>query len=47
MLMIIGTAGSREKNIVSGITPAMNNSPTNTKTIFSVRSRSMASLLKQ
>ncbi len=26
-LIILGTAGSREKDIVSGITPALNNSP--------------------
>jgi hypothetical protein len=41
MLIIIGTAGSREKNIVSGTTPAVNNSPTTTNTIFSVRSLRM------
>jgi hypothetical protein len=29
-----GTAGSRKKNIVSGITPAVNNNPT-TNTVFS------------
>jgi hypothetical protein len=39
MLIMIGTAGSREKNIVSGTTPAMNNNPTRSKTIFSARSR--------
>src|SRR5271170_5093650 len=42
MLIIIGTAGSREKNIVSGITPAVNNSPTTTNTTFSARSRCIA-----
>src|SRR5262249_10357837 len=41
MLIIIGTAGSREKNIVSGITPAVNNNPTTTNTTFSARSRRM------
>src|SRR5215472_2533748 len=30
MLIIIATAGSREKNIVSGTTPAINNNPTTT-----------------
>src|SRR5467141_1882367 len=41
MLIIMGTAGSREKNIVSGTTPAVNNNPTTTNTIFSARSRRM------
>jgi hypothetical protein len=41
MLIIIGTAGSREKNIVSGTTPAVNNNPATTNTIFSARSRRM------
>src|SRR5208282_952674 len=41
MLIIIGTAGSREKNIVSGTTPAVNNNPTITSTTFSARSRFM------
>jgi hypothetical protein len=41
MLMIIDTAGSREKNTVSGMTPAVNSNPTTTNTIFSVRSRRM------
>src|SRR5205809_742189 len=41
MLIIIDTAGSREKNIVNGTTPAVNNNPTTTNTIFSARSRRM------
>src|SRR5579862_890022 len=41
MLMIIGTAGSREKNIVSGTNPAVNNNPTTTNAIFNSRSRNM------
>jgi len=45
MLIIIGTAGSREKNIVSGITPAANNNPTTTNTILNVRSRNMLTSL--
>ena len=34
MLIIIGTAGSREKNIVSGTTPAVNNSSTASNTPY-------------
>jgi hypothetical protein len=45
MLIIMGTAGSREKNIVSGTTPAVNNNPTTTNTIFSARSRTMLTSL--
>src|SRR6202050_276376 len=45
MLIIIGTAGSREKNIVSGITPAVNNNPTTTNTVFNARSRTMLTSL--
>ena len=41
MLIIIGTADYREKNIVSGTTPAVNNNPTTTNTILSARSRRM------
>jgi hypothetical protein len=37
----MGTEGSREKNIVSGTTPAVNNNPTSTSTIFSARFRFM------
>jgi hypothetical protein len=40
-LIIIDTAGSREKNNVSGITPAVNNSPTKPITIFSVPDRTI------
>jgi len=36
---VMGTAGSREKKIVSGTTPAVNNKPTTTNTILSARSR--------
>jgi eukaryotic-like serine/threonine-protein kinase len=36
MLINMGTAGSREKNIVSGITPAVNNNPTTTSTTFNI-----------
>src|SRR5437868_10249196 len=39
MLIIIGTAGSREKNTASVTTPAVNNNPTTINTIFSARSR--------
>src|SRR5580704_744880 len=45
MLIIIGTAGSREKNIVSATTPAVNNNPTITNTILSARSRRWLLLL--
>jgi hypothetical protein len=37
----MGTEGSREKNIVSRTTPAVNNNPTSTSTIFSARFRFM------
>src|SRR4029077_10036877 len=36
---------SRENNIVSGTTPAVNNNPTTTNTIFSARSRNMLTSL--
>src|ERR1700722_1292456 len=45
MLIIIDTAGSREKNIVSGITPAVNNNPTTTNTAFNAPSRTMLTSL--
>jgi hypothetical protein len=41
MLINMGTEGSREKNIVSGTTPAVNNNPTITNTAFNARSRIM------
>ena len=44
MLIIIATADSREKNVVRGTTPAVNNNPTATKPILSVRSRFMPSV---
>src|SRR5580700_762725 len=41
MLINMGTEGSRENNMVSGTTPAVNNNPTTTNTAFNVRSRTM------
>jgi hypothetical protein len=39
MLIIMATAGSLEKTITSGITAAVNNNPTTTRTTFSTGSR--------